>query len=173
MLVSLVPSGIEGTSYALFTTTWNTASSLSDALSTILLRIWDVSRAAFEKGQLNGLRNLTILTTIIQMTPLLFIWMVPHSIDDLSKMKSNRADAYGKAPLTSSSSSLTTTMASNGNMGRDDSSSSSSDVVVSHNDLNSSNVGGTIFLSIVTLSIICAIYIDIMNVVHPGWMGES
>lgn len=37
----------------------------------------------------------------------------------------------------------------------------------------SSKVGGAIFLAITFLSIIYAIVVGVMNVVSPGWMGES
>jgi BT1 family len=48
MMVYLVPAGSEGASYALFTTTWNVASSRADSLSTMLLGIWDVNKPTSE-----------------------------------------------------------------------------------------------------------------------------
>ena len=146
MLVSLVPTGIEGASYALFTTTWNTASALSDAISTMLLRIWDVSKPTLANGELSGLTNLTILTTAMQLAPLLFVWMVPHSLEDLSQMRSTtitRTDSSKEMDISKT------------------------------NDGNSSKLGGAVFLIIVSLSILYAIFVGIMNVSHSGWMGES
>jgi hypothetical protein len=40
-------------------------------------------------------------------------------------------------------------------------------------DFGSSKIGGTIFLSITFLSILYAVFVGVMNVVAPGWMGES
>lgn len=37
----------------------------------------------------------------------------------------------------------------------------------------SSKIGGTIFLFVTFSSILYAIFVGIMNVVNPGWMGES
>jgi hypothetical protein len=136
MMVNLVPEGIEGASYALFTTTWNAASAVSDALSTVLLGIWDVSKESLMAGDLSGLTKLTVLTTALQVTPLLFVGFMPHSVDDLNRLKSG---------------------------GNDGSSSSAS----------SSIVGGTVYLSLVLLSVLVAVFIGIMNVIRPGWMGES
>ena len=146
MLVSLVPTGIEGASYALFTTTWNTAGALSDALSTMLLRIWDVSKPTLASGELSGLTNLTILTTAMQLAPLLFVWMIPHSLEDLSQVRSAATTS------TASPQDLDVTKTEAG---------------------NSSKFGGAMFLIIVSLSILYAIFVGIMNVSHPGWMGES
>lgn len=129
MMVNLVPSGVEGASYALFTTTWNAASAMSDSLSTMLLGIWDVSKDTLLEGDLSGLRHLTILTTVLQTLPLFFVWLLPHSVEDLNIMKSN--DSY------------------------------------------SSRTGGLIFLLIVTFSVLWAIFVGVMNIFSPGWMGES
>eukprot|EP00522_Entomoneis_paludosa_P018274 CAMPEP_0172451296 /NCGR_PEP_ID=MMETSP1065-20121228/9391_1 /TAXON_ID=265537 /ORGANISM="Amphiprora paludosa, Strain CCMP125" /LENGTH=524 /DNA_ID=CAMNT_0013203239 /DNA_START=14 /DNA_END=1585 /DNA_ORIENTATION=- len=92
MLVSLVPEGIEGASYALFTTTWNVGGVLSEAFSTVLLRIWDVSKETLAGGDLSGMTNLTLLTTALQMTPILFVSMIPHRADDLIRMNQNARD---------------------------------------------------------------------------------
>jgi hypothetical protein len=129
MMVNLVPVGVEGASYALFTTTWNVASALSDSLSTMLLGIWDVSKDTLLEGDLSGLTNLTILTTVLQTLPLFFVWLLPHSVEDLDILKSTHS--------------------------------------------YSSQLGGSIFLSIVTLSVLWAIVVGVMNIFHPGWMGES
>jgi len=130
MMVNLVPPGIEGASYALFTTTFNAASGVSSALSTVLLGIWDVSKETMKAGDLSGLTKLTFLTTAIQVTPLLLVKLVPHSVSDMKQLKT------GGLP-------------------------------------SSSTLGGSVYLVCVFLSIIFALFIGIMNVVSPGWMGES
>jgi predicted MFS family arabinose efflux permease len=133
MMVNLVPEGIEGASYALFTTTWNAASAISDALSTVLLGIWDVSKESLMAGDLSGLTKLTVLTTALQVTPLLFVGFMPHSIEDLNRLKSGNDGAFPASSI----------------------------------------VGGTVYLSLVMLSVLVAVFIGIMNVIRPGWMGES
>mmetsp|Transcript_17472 Transcript_17472/g.26625 ORF Transcript_17472/g.26625 Transcript_17472/m.26625 type:complete len:145 (-) Transcript_17472:44-478(-) len=130
MMVNLVPPGIEGASYALFTTTFNAASGVASGLSTIVLGIWDVSKETLKAGDLSGLTKLTFLTTAIQVTPLLLVRLVPHSVSDLEQLKT------GDLP-------------------------------------SSSTLGGSVYLACVFLSTIFALFIAIMNVSSPGWMGES
>mmetsp|Transcript_27303 Transcript_27303/g.48473 ORF Transcript_27303/g.48473 Transcript_27303/m.48473 type:complete len:563 (+) Transcript_27303:39-1727(+) len=129
MMVNLVPTGVEGASYALYTTTSNVAGALSDSLSTMLLRIWDVSKEALIQGDLTGLTKLTILTTVLQTFPILFIGLLPHSVEDIERMRDNKS--------------------------------------------YSSSLGGTIFLLVVAFSILWAVFVGFMNILHPGWMGES
>jgi len=87
MMVNLVPPGIEGASYALFTTTLNAAVGVASGLSTMLLGIWDVSKETLKAGDVTGLTKLTFLTTAIQVTPLLWVRLVPHSVSDLDRLK--------------------------------------------------------------------------------------
>jgi hypothetical protein len=133
MMVNLVPSGIEGASYALFTTTWNVAAAVSDSLSTALLTIWDVSKETLLSGDLTGLTKLTLLTAGLQVIPIFFVGFVPHSVADLKRLQ--RTDESSTESL--------------------------------------SWLGGAVYLTIVFVSILFAIFVGIMNVVRPGWMGES
>ncbi len=91
MMVHLCPSGSEGAAYAMFTTVSNTAGGLASILSTVLLRIWDVSKETMMSGDLSGMTKLTILTTILQTSGLLFVKLLPRTKDDLTKL---HADAY-------------------------------------------------------------------------------
>ena len=161
MLVSLVPTGVEGASYALFTTTWNAASVLSDALSTMLLRIWDVSKPTLANGDLDGLKSLTIATALIQTVPVLFIWMVPGSLEALQVMKADPANRSGSDQHHHDQ---------HATNDLEHSHQSSPSAKQRH---NSSELGGFVFISIVTLSVLYAIGVGIMNVLHPGWMGET
>ncbi|GAX28400.1 hypothetical protein FisN_4Hh410 [Fistulifera solaris] len=89
VMVSLCPTGSEGASYAMFTTVFNVAQMIAPALSSSLLGIWDVSKDRLEEGDLNGMFNLTILTTLIQISPILFVGLLPHGrkeLEELSKM---------------------------------------------------------------------------------------
>jgi hypothetical protein len=137
MMVNLVPAGIEGASYALFTTTWNVASSLADSLSTMLLGIWDVSKPTLEAGQLSGLTRLTVLTTVLQTLPMVAVGLLPHSVDDLQRIKeeSQQQAALGMSRYFF--------------------------------------MGGATYLSLVSLALFWTIFIDAMNIIYPGWMGES
>jgi Na+/melibiose symporter-like transporter len=83
LMMSLCPPGSEGASYAMFTTGFNAALLLAPAVSTTLLGIWDVSKRALEIGELDGMFNLSILTTVIQMSPVLIIGWLPHGRDEL------------------------------------------------------------------------------------------
>ena len=80
MMVHLCPTGSEGASYAMFTTVNNSALTLSSAFSTMLLGVWDVSRAALENKELQGMINLTVLTTAIQVSGVLFVGFIINLI---------------------------------------------------------------------------------------------
>eukprot|EP00984_Skeletonema_dohrnii_P026402 scaffold15755_cov97-Skeletonema_dohrnii-CCMP3373.AAC.2 len=82
MMVHLCPAGSEGASYAMFTTMSNSAYSLASAFSTLLLGIWDVSKDAMERGDLTGMINLTALTTLIQVSGVLFVGLLPRTKED-------------------------------------------------------------------------------------------
>jgi hypothetical protein len=129
MMVHLCPAGSEGASYAMFTTVNNSALNLSVALSTHLLGIWDVSKQALMDGQFQGMINLTVLTTAMQVSGILFVGLLPKTKEDLFELKNK---GFG-----------------------------------------SSRVGGVIFLGITICSILYAIIVGLMNIIAPGWMGES
>lgn len=128
MMVHLCPSGSEGASYAMFTTVINSALTLSSAISTVLLRIWDVSKTALESGYLQGMINLTVLTMCLQVSGILFVKLLPRTKDELARL---------------------------------------------HEMTASSAVGGFIFLGITFVSILYAVVVGVLNVVNPGWAGES
>mmetsp|Transcript_14458 Transcript_14458/g.29723 ORF Transcript_14458/g.29723 Transcript_14458/m.29723 type:complete len:549 (+) Transcript_14458:1-1647(+) len=156
MMVHLCPSGSEGASYAMFTTVHNAALNLSSMISTSLLSIWDVSKDAlvasspacegctpedgtctFEKGgitedacgagDLSGMIKLTLLTTALQISGLLFVKLLPGTREELMALN------YG----------------------------------------HMSKVGGFIFLTITGISLLYSIVAGILNIVDPGWSGES
>jgi hypothetical protein len=112
----------------MFTTVNNSALTVSSALSTMLLRIWDVSRPALEAGNLTGMVNLTCLTTAMQVGAIAFVGWLPAFKEDLVALK---------------------------------------------DDQHRSRVGGMVFLFITMASIFYAISIGVLNIVAPGWMGES
>ena len=113
----------------MFTTVNNSALNLSAAISTQLLRIWDVSKDALARHELSGMINLTILTSLIQISGLGFVGLLPKTRDDLLALKERQ--------------------------------------------FGTSNVGGAIFLSITFLSILYSLVVSLLNIMYPGWMGES
>ena len=115
--------------FSMFTTVNNSAGTVSGAFSTMLLGIWDVSKEALESQELQGLVNLTYLTTALQASGVLFVFLLPEYKEDLERLKTARA--------------------------------------------GTSKIGGVIFLSITLLSIAYAISVGVMNIISPGWMGES
>jgi len=128
MMVNLCPDGSEGASYAMFTTVSNSANTVHRALSTMMLGIWDVSEGALGRGELNGMIKLTLLTSILQVSGILFLGLLPRNKEDLAKLR---------------------------------------------NETFNSQLGGSIFLTITFSSLLYATVIGYLNIVHPGWMGES
>ena len=80
-------------------------------------------------GDLSGLTKLTMLTTALQTSGLLFVKLLPRSKDDLTELHSNKHSG--------------------------------------------SRLGGTIFLSVTIISVLYTIMVGLLNIVAPGWMGES
>mmetsp|Transcript_11040 Transcript_11040/g.23319 ORF Transcript_11040/g.23319 Transcript_11040/m.23319 type:complete len:626 (-) Transcript_11040:168-2045(-) len=129
MMVHLCPTGSEGASYAMFTTVNNSALGLSSAISTVMLGIWDVSKETMASGDVSGMTKLTVLTTALQVSGVLFVGLLPKTKEDLVRLHSD--------------------------------------------GLSGSKIGGFIFLSITLLSVLYAIVVGILNIVKPGWAGES
>ena len=86
MMVHLCPAGSEGASYAMFTTVNNCAGGLASTLSTLMLGIWDCSKETMIEGDMSGMTNLTIFTTILQTCGLLFVKLLPNTKDDLKRL---------------------------------------------------------------------------------------
>merc|ERR1712157_231239 len=107
----------------------NSALSLSGAIGTMLLGIWDVSKEAMERGDLSGMTELTILTTCLQTSGIFFVGLLPRTKEDLVALKNSRGGV--------------------------------------------SKIGGRIFLAITFFSVLYAIVVGFMNILAPGWMGES
>jgi hypothetical protein len=85
-MVHLCPIGSEGASYAMFTTVNNSALQLSSAFSTLMLGIWDVGKETMIKGELGGMIKLSIATTALQTSGVLFVRLLPRTKDDLKRL---------------------------------------------------------------------------------------
>jgi hypothetical protein len=110
----------------MFTTAWNSALLLAPSISSVLLGIWDVSLGALKAGDLTGLFKLSVLTAVIQMSPIMFLNWLPHSRDELLALETKSLSKRGHV------------------------------------------VGGSLFVTIVTLSILYTIVIGILNIVKGG-----
>jgi len=129
MMVHLCPAGSEGASYAMFTTMSNSAYTLATAFSTLLLGVWDVSKEAMERGDLRGMINLTALTTVIQVSGVLFVGLLPRTKEDLANLHAD--------------------------------------------PMSGSRIGGFIFLFVTLSSVVYSLVVGVLNIIKPGWAGES
>ena len=160
MMVNLCPSGSEGASYAMFTTVNNAALNMSGMISTVLLGVWDVSKHALERittspdvvlsaglvcnstnfealneatttcvrdPYLGGMIKLTLLTSFLQFSGILFVGLLPGTAEELKKL----------------------------------------------NHGSKSSVGGFIFLFVTFGSLLYSVIAGVLNIVAPGWAGES
>jgi hypothetical protein len=82
-----------------------------------------------EMGQLQGMINLTWLTTAIQMSGLLFVGLLPRTKEDLANLHAD--------------------------------------------PMSGSKIGGFLFLLVTFSSILYSLVVGILNIVKPGWAGES
>ena len=113
----------------MFTTMSNSAYTLATAFSTLLLGVWDVSKEAMERGELGGMIKLTALTTLIQVSGVLFVGLLPRTKEDLA--------------------------------------------VLHADPLSGSRLGGFVFLFVTLSSVVYSLVVGVLNIVNPGWAGES
>jgi BT1 family len=95
MMVHLCPLGSEGASYAMFTTVNNSALTMSSAISTQLLKIWDVCRQTLAAGHFRGMINLSYLTTASQVAAILFVGLLPRYKEDLMELGNSALSKVG------------------------------------------------------------------------------
>jgi len=86
MMVHLCPTGSEGASYAMFTTVNNAALNVAAAISTVMLKIWDVTEKTMVSGDLSGMIKLTIVTTVLQVSGVFLVKLLPKTKADLKIM---------------------------------------------------------------------------------------
>lgn len=89
MFFAMIPPGTEGTVYALLTTWNNVAAEVGYDLGTALACGFNVSNDAIENGNWNGILMLTVITSLIQALPILFVYskvgtvrLMPNSITE-------------------------------------------------------------------------------------------
>jgi len=54
-----------------------------------MLGIWDVSKEAMIKGKLSGMIKLSVLTTALQTSGILFVKLLPRTKEDLKRLHEN------------------------------------------------------------------------------------
>ena len=131
----------------------------------MLLSIWDVSKGTMvNDGDLSGLKKLTILTSLIQMVPLAFVFLLPHGVDDIKRIqeKENQEQEGKEVDDDDYNDGIISTTATTG-----------TGTTTTKKTCTINVIGGTVYLSAVFASVIFAVFTGIMNVLHPGWMGES
>lgn len=85
-----------------FRTAFNVSQLIAPALSSSFLGFWDVSKESLEEGDLEGMFNLTVFTTLIQISPILLVWLLPHGqreLEELAKMPYSGSVWIGSAFL--------------------------------------------------------------------------
>ena len=147
MMVHLCPPGSEGASYAMFTTVNNSAMGVANALSTKVLHIWDVSKETLMNGEYEGIMKLTILTSLVQMSGVLFVRLLPATKEELMDLGWRKSSSLSNEDNVEDGGNGT-----GGKRWRKD----------------GSILGGTIFLVITFLSVAFAIIVGVGNVLFGG-----
>jgi hypothetical protein len=94
MYLSLVPSGSEGTTYAMLTTWSNLAGSLAFDISTALTTVWDVSSATIAAGNYDGVWKLSLLCGLIGPLPLVLLRLIPKNTQDQKLLQADTTRHY-------------------------------------------------------------------------------
>ena len=90
MVPELVDPGLEGVTYAAFTTLTNCAENIASAISTQLLGAFNVGDDALEKDDTEvrwAMTKLQIITVAIALSSLLFVPMLPRQKDDCARLR--------------------------------------------------------------------------------------
>ena len=85
--VMLCPEGSEGVTYALLTTISNLANAVGGDIGSAMTLIWAVDNETLESGDYSGMLKLTILTSCLQVFPLVLVWILPDSKEEQRKLR--------------------------------------------------------------------------------------
>lgn len=86
MYMSLCPEGAEGTSYSMLTTFGNIALVCAASLGNLLSGAWDVSNEAMRADDVGGLWKLSLLTSVLSLLPIGFLFLLPKSADEQARL---------------------------------------------------------------------------------------
>ena len=90
MYMRLCPDGSEGASYSMLTTFGNIALVCASNIGNLLSGVWDVSNTAMRSHDVSGLWKLTILTSCLSVTPLLFLGLLPTDSDEQEQLSKSK-----------------------------------------------------------------------------------
>jgi len=79
---------------AMLTTLSNMGGTVGTNISTLLADIWDVSEDAIMQGDYTGIIKLTILTSLIQMAPLPFIFLIPKDKKEQAQLQKSGESTF-------------------------------------------------------------------------------
>lgn len=82
MFIQLCPHGAEGTTFALLTAAASLAGTVAGDFGSALTDVWDVSNDTLEAGDFSGVLKLTILTSVLQILPIMFIRILPDTREE-------------------------------------------------------------------------------------------
>ena len=85
MFIQLCPHGAEGTTFALLTAAASLAGTVASDFGSALTDVWDVSNDTMEAGDFSGVLKLTLLTTFLQILPIIFIRILPDTREEHAK----------------------------------------------------------------------------------------
>lgn len=87
MFIMLCPEGSEGITYALLTTIGNLAWNISWDIGSSLTSLWDVSNDTLAAGDFTGITKLTILTSFLQLSPIILVYLLPDSKEEQAALR--------------------------------------------------------------------------------------
>lgn len=96
MFVMLCPKGAEGTTFALLTTIASLAGTVASDFGSAMTGIWDVSNETLAAGDFSGILKLTILTSLLQLSPLALVGFFPDTREEhLAAVEEGRTSWWG------------------------------------------------------------------------------
>lgn len=96
MFVTVCPDKQEGVSFAMLTGFQNLAGGIAATISNLLLGIWPVQLQDLRAGNTDGIWKLTLLTNMINLTPLLAVgWLLPTGIAHVERLKQHKSKTGG------------------------------------------------------------------------------
>ena len=78
----------------MLTTFSNLAGTIAFDISTLLTLIWDVDEETLEAGEFKGVKNLSLLCTLVAPLPLLFIGLIPRNRSDQDTLLEEKDKNY-------------------------------------------------------------------------------
>jgi len=82
MYVTLCPEGSEGTTYALLTTISNLAGTVGSDFGSWLVTFFNTDNATLQAGDYSGVAKLTVITSFLQLSPILLVFLLPNSKEE-------------------------------------------------------------------------------------------